>query len=484
MTALDWLDEMVDRLRRMLPQAVEKIDGGDLEAAERMLHDECAKSMDRIVGACVTKSLAAPSTRKKLAATAKSEGLVFHHVQPVAIRLSGGSEVVVNSPWFRRSGKAGKRKRGPKSRESSRKGCHLGLERLGVEGKCSPALLDCGVRLAATMPSFETASAHLEAEGTPLSTKAVRAAVASYGGMSYGERASHAVGSGAPPFAGMRVQLSVDGGRARERKAKEGRVPAELKRRGFHTPWREAMMFTLFVVDDDGSPIKDIPPLVDGVVDGEARHSDFLRLLSEYVVKSGAAACSELILVCDGAPWHWKEIPATLAACGVENGRITQVLDYTHAKQNLHELVDLCACHALAPKEHLLEEAGDHLYNGDVEALSDLLRSRAARGNKRKVTAKLNSYFLGNAERMNYSELSRSGTPIGSGAVESAIRRVLNLRIKAPDSFWIPANAEAMIFVRANLLYGRWTQVREARHNARRRRFGDSQDTIQAEAAA
>lgn len=46
--------------------------------------------------------------------------------------------------------------------------------------------------------------------------------------------------------------------------------------------------------------------------------------------------------------------------------------------------------------------------------------------------------------------------PCGSGCVESAIRRVINLRLKAPGSFWTPEMAECFLFLRSQLLSGRW----------------------------
>ena len=50
----------------------------------------------------------------------------------------------------------------------------------------------------------------------------------------------------------------------------------------------------------------------------------------------------------------------------------------------------------------------------------------------------------------------RQGLPCGSGSVESAIRRVINLRLKAPGTFWTPAMAECFLFLRAQLVSGRW----------------------------
>ena len=48
---------------------------------------------------------------------------------------------------------------------------------------------------------------------------------------------------------------------------------------------------------------------------------------------------------------------------------------------------------------------------------------------------------------------------IGSGTIESAIRRVINLRIKAPGQFWLLENAEKMIFLRSQVLTERWHSV-------------------------
>lgn len=46
--------------------------------------------------------------------------------------------------------------------------------------------------------------------------------------------------------------------------------------------------------------------------------------------------------------------------------------------------------------------------------------------------------------------------PIGAGVIESAIHRVVNLRLKSPGSFWKLDFAEKMIYLRAQILYGRW----------------------------
>ncbi len=59
---------------------------------------------------------------------------------------------------------------------------------------------------------------------------------------------------------------------------------------------------------------------------------------------------------------------------------------------------------------------------------------------------------------MHYSVFKEHNLPTGSGAVESAIRRVINLHLKGAGIFWIPEMAEVMVmlFLRSQFLCGRW----------------------------
>ena len=57
---------------------------------------------------------------------------------------------------------------------------------------------------------------------------------------------------------------------------------------------------------------------------------------------------------------------------------------------------------------------------------------------------------------MQYAQFSAKGLPCGSGHVESAIRRVINLRLKAPGTFWLKEMAECFLFLRSQVISGRW----------------------------
>jgi len=62
---------------------------------------------------------------------------------------------------------------------------------------------------------------------------------------------------------------------------------------------------------------------------------------------------------------------------------------------------------------------------------------------------------------MAYPTLKALKLPLGSGAVESAIRRVVNLRLKGPCRFWHQENAAKMLRLRSYSKAGRWNILKQ-----------------------
>jgi hypothetical protein len=73
----------------------------------------------------------------------------------------------------------------------------------------------------------------------------------------------------------------------------------------------------------------------------------------------------------------------------------------------------------------------------------------------KKLTREKN-YFVRNRLRMKYDTISSMGLPIESGAMESAIRRVVNLRLKGAFIYWLEETEEAMLLLRSFYKSGRW----------------------------
>lgn len=82
-----------------------------------------------------------------------------------------------------------------------------------------------------------------------------------------------------------------------------------------------------------------------------------------------------------------------------------------------------------------------------------------SRTKRKQALTKFKNYFLNNYHRMQYVGFRYFNVTTGSGCVESAIRRVINLRLKSPGIFWKRETAEVMLFLRSTLLCGRWDRM-------------------------
>ena len=60
---------------------------------------------------------------------------------------------------------------------------------------------------------------------------------------------------------------------------------------------------------------------------------------------------------------------------------------------------------------------------------------------------------------MRYDWLKYRGRPLGSEAIESAMRRVINLRLKGHGIYWREEGVEGMLVLRAAVLTGRWQEM-------------------------
>ena len=76
----------------------------------------------------------------------------------------------------------------------------------------------------------------------------------------------------------------------------------------------------------------------------------------------------------------------------------------------------------------------------------------------KKVRTERN-YFHNNTTRMNYCQMHLEQLPLGSGAMESAIRRVINLRLKGAGIFWHEDSANALLMLRSYYKAGRTQDI-------------------------
>ena len=167
--------------------------------------------------------------------------------------------------------------------------------------------------------------------------------------------------------------------------------------------------------------------------------------------KRGAKRARELIVIGDGAEWidtlTAKQFPGT-----------PRIVDWYHAVEHLHEckraLYKSTDRNGVAFVERLI----DHLHDGDVETVVETLDRRLKEQGERRdddgeahprsVLARNRTYFSARTEQMRYDTYRARGWPIGSGMVESAVKR-FNKRVKGTEMSWTIPGVEAVLSLRA-----------------------------------
>eukprot|EP00825_Cyclidium_porcatum_P040375 TRINITY_DN5094_c0_g1_i3.p1 TRINITY_DN5094_c0_g1~~TRINITY_DN5094_c0_g1_i3.p1 ORF type:complete len:254 (-),score=4.99 TRINITY_DN5094_c0_g1_i3:207-968(-) len=104
--------------------------------------------------------------------------------------------------------------------------------------------------------------------------------------------------------------------------------------------------------------------------------------------------------------------------------------------------------------DKLFKKLKEYLWDGKIDNIISLVKSNCKKIGKKLLTEL--TYFMKNERRMVYSKFRENKLLCGSGIVESAIRRIINLRFKCPSSFWDEKNLEGLIYLRAILLSKRW----------------------------
>ncbi len=259
------------------------------------------------------------------------------------------------------------------------------------------------------------------------------------------------------PLAGLRVRIGLDGGRVRTRKNTPGRKTKNTRHR-FQTPWKEPRVVVIDILQEDGSYDALRLPLYDVLIDdGDA----VFAVVIGYVRLLGAASAAAIEFVADGADWMWERVEYMTEAAELPASRVSLVLDFYHAAEHLAEAVALFKDHLCASKRKKLFRRLRHTLRHTVDGVTKVLTTLKKMGKTSQVPEldKALGYFETHVAHMAYATLDAMNLPVGSGQVESAVRRVINLRFKAPGTFWNETTAEHLMHLRACFKTGRWEEL-------------------------
>ncbi len=238
-----------------------------------------------------------------------------------------------------------------------------------------------------------------------------------------------------------RVYASLDGGFVPVRQGQNG-----------EENWREAKVVTWYrerrPSGSDQRRVQDVA--LYGTLEGK---EDFGELFWASGYHYGADLAEEQIVIADGAAWIWDLVQTHFP-------QAVQILDWTHAVEYLHEVH-----RAWSPED---EEAGaqwlaDHkalLWDGEVErVITHCNLLAAAGGSTAKAASTAAGYFRKHRHRMKYAYFREQGYFIGSGTVESGVKRLSSARMKIAGARWNRDGGELVLKARSVLLNHAWQSL-------------------------
>ena len=457
----------------------------ELEQIERDVHVAFARGADLVVAGLIAVVMKQPEFEAAAERTRAgfAQPLTRGRKRTIGVKLLGGTLIWVASLYCAP-------RRGARSSEEKAPGLYVELAQFGCGKAITPGLESRVARQAAICPSLELARRELARDGVTLGVKTVRRITYQCGEGLLRLRKHQLLlwREGKLPagdeLRGKRVSVQIDGGRTRLRSelrpAEQRReetdadglvtkdAPGRSKKRPaqtFDAEWREPKLVTIFVHDKRGRMIKEFSPTFEGTFLGPDAVAE---LVAMHLHRLGAAHALSITFAADGAPWIWDRIPRIVALAQLTNVPIHEVLDCCHAA---HHISLALAAFGLNEAERmpLYREHRTLLRNGQwrrvVEDLSDLVGD-SENDKMRTEIAYLQKH--GDAGRLSYPAFRKQGIPLGSGAIESGIRRVINLRLKSNAIFWREPNAESMLQVRAQVISNRWDQRVQEMRNLRR----------------
>lgn len=443
-----YIQEVLDELRQLqqTPRLVTSPE--DLEALEYEIRQRTDHLGSFLVGYHMQRALDSATLQ------AEQERLVRQWPQPlkndgmikVRVRTAQGHAVPLWVTYYRRKGqsRAGKRSAG----------VYAGLVLLGIYDRCTPALASEVSQFAAMLGSLAEAQDVLATRGVELDTTTVRLIAYRYAARARLVQQLERTGF-EDSVAGRRVVISSDGGRIRLRETKRGPKTKKGRRR-YTGAWREPKVLIVYMVDTEGKREARFAPFIDATLKGP---DAVFALLQSYLQRLEITQADQVLFSADGAPWIWKRVPLLVQALGLAAEQVHELLDFYHAAHHLGQVAALCKDWRAKARTRWRTQQRHLRLRGQVAQVIAAVRD-IGRGHNSKAIRKHRDYLIKNQSRMTYAKLVALKLPIGSGASESTVRRVINLRLKGASLAWCRASAEAILLLRSYYKAGRWKMLK------------------------
>ena len=186
----------------------------------------------------------------------------------------------------------------------------------------------------------------------------------------------------------------------------------------------------------------------------------FGRLATVETHRRGTERAGRVCAVVDGAEWQQKFID-------LHRPDAVRILDWCHAAEYLAKAGQAVFGTGTEEASEWLGRQLHELKHGEPEGLLENLRglcreledSGKRDGGALKIVQTSLGYLEKRRDQIRYAEFQAQGYPIGSGAVESANKLVVEARLKGSGMHWARAHVDPMLALRTLVCSGRWGEA-------------------------
>lgn len=218
-----------------------------------------------------------------------------------------------------------------------------------------------------------------------------------------------------------------------------------------HNDWKEVKLGRIFSDNNLYELDKDHNWIKDSIYC--ANLGDYKAFLEKFepLIDGLDELDKRLVFVADGATWIWRWITESYP-------NATQILDFFHAMEHISKFAKVCFKEQKKNNAWLRKQKVA-LLNDKIEQVIKEIENLKCLKQVKNTKEEVLTYLKNNKDRMLYKTYMENGLKIGSGAIESAHRTVIQKRMKQSGQRWTIKGAQKIINLRLMNINQQWQYV-------------------------
>jgi len=177
---------------------------------------------------------------------------------------------------------------------------------------------------------------------------------------------------------------------------------------------------------------------------------NFKKFVLDVAIRAGANEIKKIVILSDGATWIRN-------MCKELFPDAIQILDKFHLAENIFEYAKYLYKNEESEYTKWAKIMIDKIDKGNIEVALKMIPE--IKGKLPKGVVNLKGYITNNIDKINYKKYKDEGLFVGSGAIESGNKTVVQRRLKQAGMRWSVEGAQKILSLRAKWESNLWKEV-------------------------